>query len=233
MSDRLEKIVEFVEYNSIVADIGTDHGLVPIYLSKKKISKRIIGIDISEKSLLKLKSKIENNLEYQNIFPMVSDGLKVLKPFEVDTIIISGMGGLLISKIISESPEVAKSANTLILQGNNNIEALRKFLHENGYAIVDESDVFENNKYYQILKVESGLEVYKKDYYYEFGKVLIDKGSVNLSDYIKLEIEKIDNIIEDIKTLSKDDMTEKVESFNERKIYLKQVVEEIESNRSN
>lgn len=233
MSDRLEKIVEFVEKNSIVADIGTDHGLVPIYLSKKKISKRIIGIDISEKSLLKLKSKIENNLEYQNIFPMVSDGLKVLKPFEVDTIIISGMGGLLISKIISESPEVAKSANTLILQGNNNIEALRKFLHENGYAIVDESDVFENNKYYQILKVESGLEVYKKDYYYEFGKVLIDKGSVNLSDYIKLEIEKIDNIIEDIKTLSKDDMTEKVESFNERKIYLKQVVEEIESNRSN
>lgn len=233
MSDRLEKIVEFVEKNSIVADIGTDHGLVPIYLSKKKISKRIIGIDISEKSLLKLKSKIENNLEYQNIFPMVSDGLKVLKPFEVDTIIISGMGGLLISKIISESPEVAKSANTLILQGNNNIEALRKFLHENGYAIVDESDVFENNKYYQILKVESGLEVYKKDYYYEFGKVLIDKGSVNLIDYIKLEIEKIDNIIEDIKTLSKDDMTEKVESFNERKIYLKQVVEEIESNRSN
>ena len=146
MSDRLEKIIEFVEKNSIVADIGTDHGLVPIYLSKNKIAKRIIGIDISEKSLLKLKLKIENNLKYQNIYPIVSDGLKVLKPFEVDTIIISGMGGLLISKIIEESPEIAKSASILILQGNNNIEALRRFLHKNGYSIVDESDVFENSK---------------------------------------------------------------------------------------
>lgn len=233
MSNRLEKIIEFVEKNSIVADIGTDHGLVPIYLSKNKIAKRIIGIDISEKSLLKLKLKIENSLKYQNIYPIVSDGLKVLKPFEVDTIIISGMGGLLISKIIKESPEIAKSANTLILQGNNNIEALRRFLHENGYAIVDESDVFENKKYYQILKVESGLEVYNKDYYYEFGKVLIDKGSPNLKEFIELEIEKIDNIIEDIKALSKDDMTEKINNFNERKEYLKQVVEEIESNRCN
>ena len=102
MSSRLEKIVEFVDNNSIVADIGTDHGLVPIYLSKNKIAKRIIGIDVSEKSLLKLKLKIENNMKYQNIYPIVSDGLKALKPFEVDTIIISGMGGLLISKILSE-----------------------------------------------------------------------------------------------------------------------------------
>lgn len=233
MSDRLEKIIEFVEKNSIVADIGTDHGLVPIYLSKNKIAKRIIGIDISEKSLLKLKLKIENNLKYQNIYPIVSDGLKALKPFEVDTIIISGMGGLLISKILEESPEIAKSANTLVLQGNNNIEALRRFLHENGYAIVDESDVFENSKYYQILKVQSGLEVYKKDYYYEFGKVLIEKGSLNLKGFIELEIEKINNIIEDIEVLSKEDMTEKINNFNERKEYLKQVVEEIESNRCN
>lgn len=233
MSSRLEKIVEFVDNNSIVADIGTDHGLVPIYLSKNRIAKRIIGIDVSEKSLLKLKLKIENNLKYQNIYPIVSDGLKGLKPFEVDTIIISGMGGLLISKILSDSPEVAKSVNTLILQGNNNIEALRRFLHENGYIIADESDVFENNKYYQILKVESGLEQYKKDYYYEFGKILIEKGSYNLNKFINLEIKKIDNIIDNIKALSKEEMTEKINNFNERKEYLRQVTKEIESNRSN
>ena len=81
--------------------------------------------------------------------------------------------------------------------------------------------------------MESGLELYKKDYYYEFGKVLIDKGSNNLKEFIELEIEKIDDIIRDIKALSKEDMTEKINNFNERKKYLKQVVEEIESNRSN
>ncbi len=231
--DRLQKIVDFVENNSIVADIGTDHGLVPIYLSKHHISKKIIGIDISEKSLYKLQSKIENNYEYDNIETCVSDGLKALKPFEVDTIIISGMGGLLISKIISESMEIAKSANKLILQGNNNLEYLRKFLHDNGFVINGESDIFEKEKYYQILDICCGLEKYDNDLYYEFGKILIQKGSQNLEKYLRTIIEKIDLIIDDIKTLSHSESLEKVRVLRKRKDDLLKVVDEIEDNRRN
>ncbi|WP_300408159.1 class I SAM-dependent methyltransferase [Lagierella sp.] len=231
--DRLQEIVDFVDNNSIVADIGTDHGLVPIYLSKNKVSKKIIGVDISEKSLYKLQSKIENNYVYDNIETRVSDGLKALKPFEVDTIIISGMGGILISKIISESISIAKSANTLILQGNNNIEHLRKFLHENGFVIVDESDVYEKDKYYQILKVKCGLEVYDNDLEYEFGRILINKGSKNLLTYLKRNIEKIDIIIDEIRTLSHEESTDKLELLSRRKESLVSVVKEVEDNRPN
>lgn len=231
--ERLEKIIQFVEFNSIVADIGTDHGLVPISLSKNKISKRIIGVDISEKSLYKLQSKIENNPKFSNIYSRVSDGLKSIKPYEVDTIIISGMGGVLISRILKEGQVVAKSANTLILQANNSVEYLRRFLHENSYYIEDESDIYENNKYYQIIKARSGLEKYYEDYYYEFGKKIIEQGSLNLQKYLNIEISKIDSIINKINKISSDNMEKKINSFNIRKEYLKKVVQEIENFRTN
>ena len=128
---RLKIICDLVDHNSIVADIGTDHGIIPIELSKKSISKKIIATDISKNSLEKLEEKLLYNNNITNIDTRVSDGLDCLEEFEVDTIIISGMGGILIKEILEKNLHIAKTANYLILSPNNSLDVLRKFLFEN------------------------------------------------------------------------------------------------------
>ena len=217
---RLKKIVDLVENNSIVADIGTDHGLIPIFLSENKICKKIIASDISEKSLYKLVSRLEEAFWIDNIETRVSNGLNEYRPFEVDTIIISGMGGLLIKQILEENLEIAKSANNLILQGNNGLFELRHFLLENGFKIVDEKDVFENDKYYQIIKTENGLEKYSNEYEYEFGKILIENKSKNLLENIERLIDADEKILKELNFKNSDSAKSRVfELENEIDIY--------------
>ena len=126
ISKRLKLICDFVEKDSIVADIGTDHGLIPLYLSKNNISKKVIATDISKNSLSKLENILESNSFINCIDIRVSDGLNGLNEFEVDTIIISGMGGILISEILKSSINIAKSANRIILSPNNSLYHLRE-----------------------------------------------------------------------------------------------------------
>ena len=150
VSLRLKKICNLVDINSIVADIGTDHGIIPIELSKSCISKKIIATDISKNSLEKLEHKLIYNSNIVNIETRVSDGLYCFDEFEVDTIIISGMGGILIKEILEKNLSVAKTANSLILSPNNSLDILRKFLLQNNFVIEKEDDVIENKKYYYL-----------------------------------------------------------------------------------
>ena len=141
---RLNEIFNLVDKNSIVADIGTDHGIIPIMLSKFNLAKKIIATDISENSLNKLKEKLKQNDNINNIETRVSDGLNSLFEYEIDTIIISGMGGILIKDILNTNLDIAKTAETLILSPNNSLDVVRKFLVNNNFKIIDEKDVFEN-----------------------------------------------------------------------------------------
>lgn len=200
--ERLKIIADLVEKNSILADIGTDHGLIPMYLSTNNISKKIIASDISNRSLQKLIDKLNYNPNIDNIEVRVSNGLDEFKVFEVDSIIIAGMGGLLITDILSRNLNIAKSANNLILQANNGLFELRKFLVLNGFKIIEEMDLFENNIYYQIVKTEVSLDYYENDYEYEYGKLLIKNKSENLKKYLNDLIIINENIIADLKQIS-------------------------------
>ena len=191
---RLKKICNLVDENSIVADIGTDHGIIPIELSKN---------DISEDSLEKLEQKLIYNSNIVNIETRVSDGLDCFNEFEVDTIIISGMGGILIKEILERNLTVAKSANNLILSPNNSLDVLRKFLLQNNFVIEKEDDVIENKKYYQILKVKRGKDFYRNDYEYLYGKLLIKNKSENLKLFLENELKKYRDIIDKISIESK------------------------------
>src|SRR5699024_2997163 len=130
LSNRLKTIGKLVPQNSIVADIGTDHGYIPAYLIKNKISKKVIGTDISKESLDKIIQYVKN-LNYENyIDSRLGNGLEVIKPYEVDTVIIAGMGGVLISDILDKDKEVTDSISNFILQPMIGAEELRKYLIE-------------------------------------------------------------------------------------------------------
>lgn len=195
--ERLNAIIQLVDKHSIVADIGTDHGIIPICLMEKNIAKKVIATDISDKSISKLREKLELNGETR-IEIRVCDGLEQIRPFEVDTIIISGMGGFLIKDILEKNLQIAKSANTLILEANNGNYELRKFLLENNFQIDEEKDLYENEIYYQILKVSCGKMTFEKEYEYEFGAYLIEQHSPNLLKFIRQDMDRLSKILAEI-----------------------------------
>ncbi|MDU2132155.1 class I SAM-dependent methyltransferase [Finegoldia magna] len=226
---RLEEIINLVDDNSIVADIGTDHGIVPYELIKSNKAKKVIASDISEKSLDKLREKLDYLDEPEKIILNVSDGLDDLNEYQVDTIIISGMGGNLIADILGKNIDVAKSANCLILGANNSLSLLRKFLHDNSFEIIEEVDLFENDKYYQILKIKVGKQLFLNEYEYEFGKFLIDNKSKNLKQYIKQQIDNKKTILSYISEKESDNVKNAVDNINEEIQELEKVLIKIEA----
>ena len=144
---RFEAIISFVGKNDYVLDIGTDHALVPILLFKKGITENIIAIDNSDKPLEQAKKNLlENKLE-KKIDLLKSEGyFEVKKLYDVDTIIIAGIGGKNISNIISSrNIEGDKTKAKLILHPTNNDLYLRNTLRNEGYRIIDEKLIKENN----------------------------------------------------------------------------------------
>ena len=226
---RLEEIINLVDDNSIVADIGTDHGIVPYELIKSNKAKKVIASDISEKSLDKLREKLDYLDEPEKIILNVSDGLDNLNEYQVDTIIISGMGGNLIVDILNKNIDVAKSANCLILGANNSLSVLRKFLHDNSFEIIEEVDLFENDKYYQIIKIKVGKQLFSNDYEYEFGKFLIDNKSENLKQYIKQQIENKKTILSNISEKDSDNVKNAIDNINVEIKELEKVLNKIEA----
>lgn len=226
---RLEEIINLVEDNSIVADIGTDHGIVPYELIKSNKAKKVIASDISEKSLDKLREKLDCLDEPEKIILNVSDGLDNLNEYQVDTIIISGMGGNLIVDILNKNIDVAKSANCLILGANNSLSVLRKFLHDNSFEIIEEVDLFENDKYYQIIKVKVGKQLFLNEYEYEFGKFLIDNKSENLKQYIQQQVENKKIILSNISEKDSDNVKNAIDNINVEIKELEKVLNKIEA----
>lgn len=206
MYKRIDLLVDLVDEDKVVCDVGTDHGITALKIYENKNPKKLIATDISENSLKKLRDKLEN-LSY-DIITLVTDGIKDLATYHPEIIIISGMGGYLISKIIQEGIEVAKKADKLILQPNNSLSHLRKYLLKSGFEIVDDRISFEDDIYYDIIIAKftgESVESYEKDYYYEYGYHLIkDKNPILKEKLIKEKenLLEIKSKIEDIQTQS-------------------------------
>lgn len=150
ISKRLNKISSHIK-GKRMADIGTDHGLVPIFLIENKIVDYAIAADISKPSLQKaIDLAKEKNIELD---ARLGDGMEVLKTEDrIETVVIAGMGGVLIGEILSAS-EISKNVR-LILQPMQGARELRKYLFENGYEIIDEDVVFEDDRYFEIIVAE-------------------------------------------------------------------------------
>ncbi|WP_311516478.1 class I SAM-dependent methyltransferase [uncultured Anaerococcus sp.] len=148
---RLLDIINLIDENKNIIDIGTDHGLVPLYLAKNGISKNILATDISEKSLEKLRTALTDELS-TIISTRVTDGFKGIEKKENQVAIIAGMGANTIIDIIEDSLDFAENLDYLILASNINTEKLRIYLNDRNFRIINDFLSFENGKYYDIIK---------------------------------------------------------------------------------
>lgn len=215
MSNRLDTLVSFVDQNKVVCDVGTDHGITAIKIYEEKNPKKVIATDISENSLKKLKDKLVD-LDY-DITCLVTDGIYDLEDYALEEIIISGMGGYLISQIIEKGDKVARKAHKLILQANNSLSHLRHFLLENSYEILDEKIALDDGIYYDVIVAKSSdqaQESYEKDYFYTYGKLIIEKKNPLLREKLEKEKETLTSIKKNIEAINTDSSKKRIEEIN-------------------
>jgi tRNA (adenine22-N1)-methyltransferase len=170
LNKRLQTLSAFIEESEIVLDIGCDHGLLGIYLKLNRNNIKVISSDINEGPLEKAKDNINKYNLTDEIETRLGDGLDTYSD-EIDTIIISGMGGRNMIGIMKSHMEVLKKVDTIILSPNNYQEDVKRFLCNNGFYISNEKLVKEKKFIYQVIVFEKGKERYNKlDYF--FGPVL-------------------------------------------------------------
>lgn len=225
LSKRLTKIASYVNYCEAIADIGTDHGYIPIYLVKNNKCNTAIASDINKGPIEKASTNIRFEGLSEKIKCLLGGGLKPLKVGEVNGVIIAGMGGNLIRDIILEDIEKVKLYDFLILQPAQNPEVLREFLYNNNFEILNEDLILDDGKFYELFKVkynENAKKINIKDEIsYEISSILLESNNSLVNDYIKSKIKKYENIISYIKDdtslakMKKDILNEKINKLKE------------------
>ena len=153
LQPRLQMLADLVPPGAALADVGTDHGYLPVYLLQRGAIRRAIASDIGAEPLDHARRTAE---EYSAALELrLCDGLAGIAPHEVDTVVIAGMGGESIISILSAAPWT-KDGCRLILQPMTRQELLRRWLAENGYRFTAEHLVEDKGTIYPILCVEGG-----------------------------------------------------------------------------
>lgn len=224
LSKRLITVADYVDIESIVADIGTDHAYIPIYLVKNKGIKKVIAMDVNLGPIEKAKKNIEAEQLSSHIETRLSNGLEKIQPGEVDTILISGMGGQLIVDILEAGKRVLEQTQQLIVQPQTELFKVRYKLHQLEFKIVNEKMVYEEGKYYVVIKAEKGKEVYKNELYYIFGKCLIEDKDPVLKAYLEENHTKKQEILHMLKERTDEKIMTRTKELEEEVQQIKEVM---------
>ena len=192
LSKRLQAVADLVTTGNAVADVGCDHAYISIYLAKQKNSPRVIAMDVNQGPIDRANENIikygcENKIETRK-----SDGLQKLEVGEVNTILIGGMGGALTIQILSTKLEVMKTVKELVLQPQSEVNKVRQFLQEQEFCIVDENMLYEDGKYYVMMraipKVNAGEDSEKYQLQTEehlyYGRILLEMKNPVLKEFL-------------------------------------------------
>lgn len=187
INKRLKAVGDLVLENSSFIDIGCDHALLDIYLATKKDKKykKIVASDSKEGPLKQAEKNIKQNNLTNNIELRLGNGLDIYTD-DIDTIIISGMGGRNMIGIFKNNLSCLKTIDTIILSPNNYQIDVKKFLTKSGYKIDNEVLVKENKFIYQVLRFTKGKKHYNKKEYF-FGPILLNKKDKLFYEYYKRE----------------------------------------------
>lgn len=153
LSKRMKAVAGMVTTGGVLADVGTDHGYIPIALVQRQKITGAIAMDINKGPLARAQENIASARLGDYIQTRLSDGVTALGEGEADSILIAGMGGELVIHIISEGEKVCKAASELILQPQSDIRKVREYLRLHHYKIVDEDMICEDGKYYPMMRV--------------------------------------------------------------------------------
>lgn len=222
ISNRLKTIADMVPEGISVADIGCDHGFVSIYLVTERHAPYAIAMDVNEGPLIRAKEHIEQYDLADKIKTRLSDGAMNLEIEEVQGAVIAGMGGRLTIKILQESAEKFKAMRSIVLSPHSDVSLVREFLCNEGYAIDDEEMVYDEGKYYVVIRCNyiGGMITHER-IAIEYGPVLLSKKHQILKDYVENEISKMTKILD---SLSGKKQEKRIKEINNTLMMLKEVL---------
>lgn len=220
LSLRLSAIAEMVTEGSRLVDVGCDHGYLPVYLVLNRRIPSAIAMDVRKGPLSRAKEHLEEYGLGEYIETRLSDGLHGLKTGEGDTLVIAGMGGPLMEKILTEGETVLGGFRELILQPQSDIPHFRHFLVENGWNIIEERMILEDGKFYPMMKAvrKSGEEpaAYSKMEEW-FGKLLLEQRDPVLKQYLERELKIRMEILKKLENAPASSAGERIKEIKEEK----------------
>lgn len=187
LGKRLGAVFDMTGHARKLADVGTDHGFLPIKAVLTGKAESAIAMDLRPGPLDRARTHVEEYGLSGKIDLRLSDGVRALFPGEADLITICGMGGNTMIHILSDGLDKALKADSIILQPQSEIEELRRFLYLNGFTIVDENMVREKGKFYFLIKAIPSFSELPDELSLSFGPQLLKKKDPVLKDYVLKE----------------------------------------------
>ncbi len=208
LSKRLELVASFVQEGSRVADVGTDHGYVPIALVERRTAIKAIAMDLREGPLMRAKTHIREAGLEDCIETRLSDGLTALRTGEADTVIIAGMGGELVIHILEQGRPLWEETKRFILSPQSDLEAVRRYLGNSGFVTEQESMTEDEGKYYTVMavrrkKAEENGKTGADEGELRYGRLLIEKKDPVLAAFLKKEEKRIESVLKKIEEQGK------------------------------
>lgn len=192
---RLCSAIPYLTRGGRVADVGTDHAYLPIYLVREGIVRHALACDINEGPLRSARANIEAAGLAGRVEVLLTDGLCGVEEYQPDDVMIFGMGGELIARILSDAPWLPERDVGLILQPMSRAAVLREWLLSHGFVILGETLTFED-KYYQTIYARKGTEAtpYAEDELL-LGRHNLNGDSPYLEGFLRHEIGVLERVV--------------------------------------
>lgn len=187
LSKRLQAVADLVSEGLVVADVGTDHGYIPIYLIETKKCPKAFAMDVNKGPLLRAKEHIAEHGLTSSIETRLSDGVRALKNGECECVVVAGMGGALTIKIMEEGKEIFRNLKEFVLQPQSELQKVRAYLYENAYSIVEENMVLDDGKFYPMFRVINGRSQEYHTIELCYGKLLLEQKNAVLKTFLQKE----------------------------------------------
>lgn len=211
LDQRLLACAAYVRPNAKVADIGTDHAYLPCHLVQSGITRTVLAADVNEKPLSMAQKTITQYGLSGVIQTVLSDGLAQIDASQADDIIVAGMGGELIARIVLDCSWLCDAEKHLILQPMTQAPFLRRTLYANGFAIQSETPVYENGHYYTILLCAyTGVSQIVDDFFALTGK-LPEQHTPESKAHLRFQQERMQKIADGLRRAK--DSAEQAESY--------------------
>lgn len=199
LSARMQAAADMVTRGNRICDVGCDHGFVSIYLVQNRIAPAALAMDLRKGPLMRAREHVEQAGLSEYIELRLSDGLCKYQTGEAQTLILAGMGGPLMQRILDRETDKTRDFSELILQPQSEIAEFRSFLRRAGYTIIAEDMVMEEAKFYPVIKAASvertddtGLPDELSD---RFGPLLLQQKHAVLQIFLRRQSDKLCKLI--------------------------------------
>jgi len=206
---RLQAVADYIPPGKTVADIGTDHALLPVYLVAWGVAPRVIAVEKAPGPLEAARQAVAGSDLGELIDIRAGDGLAPVAPGEAEVLVLAGMGGRNITAILGAAPEVLETVETLVLQPQEPVAPARRWLVENGFRISAENLILDAGRLYPVIQAVRGRSEPLDDLLLEVGPVLVARKHPFLGRYLALIRARYEKILDGLGKSGREELDER------------------------